>query len=212
MHPLLRGVPGDASQRHPSCFQLDDKQNIVRGQTSPGKYLGGEEVRACQNRHVGSDEVLPGSRLAAFRSRRDPMPCAERSRPSGQRSRGRGWQVHRRSGHSPSRNSRAPFAQSAPPLRRQSSAGRGMSDTSTHRTSALTSFLNQLRIVSGLAIRRLSPVPSAPASCRFRPAWSVAHSRAAAELVHCPEDPVLRDKIFDLKQQLLIDQPRHVGQ
>jgi hypothetical protein len=28
----------------------------------------------------------------------------------------------------------------------------------------------------------------------------------------CPEDPVLRDKIFDLKQQLLIDQPRHVRQ
>src|SRR5512138_2563742 len=28
----------------------------------------------------------------------------------------------------------------------------------------------------------------------------------------CPENPVLRDKIFDLKQQFLIDQPPHVRQ
>jgi hypothetical protein len=28
----------------------------------------------------------------------------------------------------------------------------------------------------------------------------------------CPEDPVLRDKVFNLKQQLLIDQPGHVRQ
>ena len=75
LHPLLRRVPGDAGQRHSPCFQLDDKQNVVRCQTSPGEHLGGKEVHACQHRHVGGDEVLPCSRLAPFRSRRDPMPA-----------------------------------------------------------------------------------------------------------------------------------------
>ena len=49
LHPLLCRVPGDASQRHSSRFQLDDKQNVVRDQASPGEYLGNEEISACQN-------------------------------------------------------------------------------------------------------------------------------------------------------------------
>ena len=80
LHPLLRRVPGDAGQRHPSCFQLDDKQNIVRGQTSPGEYLGGEEVRACQNRHVGSDEVLQV--VVWLRFGAGAIPCRRRTFPT----------------------------------------------------------------------------------------------------------------------------------
>jgi hypothetical protein len=74
LHPLLRRMAGHAGQRHPPRFQLDRKQNVVRGQTSPREHLGGKEVHAGRNRHVGGDEVLPGSRLTGFRSWRDAVP------------------------------------------------------------------------------------------------------------------------------------------
>ena len=43
---------------------------------------------------------------------------------------------------------------------------------------------------------------------RYEPRVRAAYERYRSK----PEDPVLRDKIFHLKQQFLIDQPRHVRQ
>ena len=54
--------------------KMKEKQNVVRGQTAPREHLGRKEVHAGHNRHVGADEVLPGGRLAALRSGRNPVP------------------------------------------------------------------------------------------------------------------------------------------
>jgi hypothetical protein len=52
--------------------------------------------------------------------------------------------------------------------------------------------------------------PQLPADLRQHGALVIREPQPSWRM--CPEDPVLRDKIFDLKQQLLIDQPRHVRQ
>src|SRR4051812_9986419 len=52
---------------------MDEEQDVESDQTSPGKHLHCEEVGTCQYGHVGSNEILPGSLLAARGRRRDPV-------------------------------------------------------------------------------------------------------------------------------------------
>ena len=57
---------GQTGEADPARFQMNEEQDIVGGQTSPGEHLDGEEVGAGQDRHVGGDEILPGGiRLGA---------------------------------------------------------------------------------------------------------------------------------------------------
>ena len=57
----------------------------------------------------------------------------------------------------------------------------------------------------------LQSLPSqSPANLRQRGSLLIREAQSNWRM--CPENPILRDKIFDLKQQLLIDQPRHVRQ
>ena len=100
-HPRFFRMCGNADQRHSPCFQLDRKQNIVCLQTTPGEHLGCEEVDACQNRHLGSDEF----------SRRSSDCVSERMRchggaicfrPSDPRPYGRGLPEHGQYGRIPS--------------------------------------------------------------------------------------------------------------
>jgi len=67
--------------------------------------------------------------------------------------------------------------------------GLGFGDLGYFRQSLTSQFLADLRQRGALLMGKAQP------------SWRM-----------CLEDPVLRDKIFDLKQQFLIDQPRHVCQ
>ena len=100
----------------------------------------------------------------------------------------------------------APFAQSQFPLRPQSSADPGTSDAANVELLR-HQFTDQPRIVSGLATRLLSPVtpPQLTADRSQRGALLIRELQPNWRM--CPEDLVLRDKVFDLKQQILIEQP-----
>ena len=70
-------MSGQAGEGDPARFQMDEEQDVVGGETSPGKHLNGEEIGTCQDGEVGSDEIAPGGSLAAFRCRRDPVPAKD---------------------------------------------------------------------------------------------------------------------------------------
>src|ERR1700730_11013160 len=73
LHPgLVRGPrhPGEADA---PTLQVNEEQHVVGNQTAPGEDLDSEEVDTGQNCHVGSNELLPGRVLAAFRRWRDAM-------------------------------------------------------------------------------------------------------------------------------------------
>ena len=66
-------MSGHAGKTDAACFQLDEEQHVVGSETSPGEYFDGEEVGACQDGHVGGDEIPPRGILAPLGRRRDPV-------------------------------------------------------------------------------------------------------------------------------------------
>ena len=66
-------MSGQAGQIDPARFQMNEEQDVVGGKTSPGEHFHSEEVGPCQDGHVGSDEILPGSMLAPLGCRLDPV-------------------------------------------------------------------------------------------------------------------------------------------
>src|ERR1019366_6918563 len=52
---------------------MNEEQNVIGGETAPGEHFDGEKVSACQDGHVGGDEILPGSILAPLGCGRDPI-------------------------------------------------------------------------------------------------------------------------------------------
>ena len=66
-------MSGQAGEGDPARFQMDEEQDVVGGETSPSKHLNREEVGSCQDGEVRGDEILPGSSLAAFRCRSNPV-------------------------------------------------------------------------------------------------------------------------------------------
>ncbi len=52
---------------------MDEEQHVIGGEASPREHLHGEEVGACKDSHVGSNEILPGGLLAPLGCRRDPV-------------------------------------------------------------------------------------------------------------------------------------------
>src|SRR5215471_21377455 len=76
-HPLGGGMSGQTGETDTTRFQMNEEQDVVGGETSPGEYFDGEEVGTCQDGHVGSDEILPGSILAPPGCRLDPVSAKD---------------------------------------------------------------------------------------------------------------------------------------
>ncbi len=52
---------------------MNEEQDEVGGETSPGEHFDGEEVGASKDGHVGGDEILPGGILAPLGCRWDSV-------------------------------------------------------------------------------------------------------------------------------------------
>src|SRR5947209_2653531 len=65
-HPLRGRMSCQAGEGDPTRFQMDEKQDVVSGETSPSKHLNGEEISTRQDGEVGGDEIAPSDSLAAF--------------------------------------------------------------------------------------------------------------------------------------------------
>src|SRR5439155_7948343 len=104
----------DSSDGHPSAVQVNEKQNIVSYQASPGQHLDREEVRASEHIHMPANELLPGGRFAPLRHWLDPMAAAERCPRSDRTPGAPGWPTLPQFDRNPSRSFRAPTEQSDP--------------------------------------------------------------------------------------------------
>ena len=69
-HPRFGRMSGDAGERHPPALQVEEEEDVIGNETTPGQDLDGEEV--CPGK--GGDEVPPTRILAAFRRWSDAVP------------------------------------------------------------------------------------------------------------------------------------------
>jgi hypothetical protein len=74
-HPVLVGMSRDSSNTHPPGLEMEKEENVVRDEATPGQDFHCEEINACQDRHMRTDEVCPGRLFATFGSRRDTEWC-----------------------------------------------------------------------------------------------------------------------------------------
>jgi hypothetical protein len=56
---------------------MNEEQDVVGGETSPGEHFDGEKVGSCQDGHVGSNEILPGGILAPLGCRLDAISAKD---------------------------------------------------------------------------------------------------------------------------------------
>ena len=52
-HPLGGGMFGQTGETDAARFQMNEEQDVVGGEASPGEHFDGEEVGASQDGHVG---------------------------------------------------------------------------------------------------------------------------------------------------------------
>jgi len=71
-HPFGVGMPGQAGQADAARFQMNEEQDVLGGETSPGEHFDSEEVGTCQDGHVGGNEIFPSGILAPLGCRSDP--------------------------------------------------------------------------------------------------------------------------------------------
>jgi hypothetical protein len=76
-HPLGGGMFGQTGETDAARFQMNEEQDVVGGETSPGEHFDGEEVGTCQDAHVRGDEILPGGILAPLGCRLDPVAAKD---------------------------------------------------------------------------------------------------------------------------------------
>jgi hypothetical protein len=57
---------GQTAETHPTRFQMNEEENAVGGEASPGEHFNCEKVGTSQDGNVGGDEILPRSVLAAL--------------------------------------------------------------------------------------------------------------------------------------------------
>jgi len=72
-HPLGGGMSGQTGETDAARFQMNEEQDVVGGETSPGEHFDCEEVGTSQDGHVGGDEILPGGILAPLGCRLDSV-------------------------------------------------------------------------------------------------------------------------------------------
>ena len=70
LHPLLVWAIGDPGNVNPAALEMDKEEHVVGHQASLREDLHREEVCACQQREVSSNEFCPGCRPLALRRRR----------------------------------------------------------------------------------------------------------------------------------------------
>src|SRR5438874_5664896 len=63
-HPLGGGMSGQTGKTDAARFQMNEEQDVIGGETSPGEHFNREEVGTSQDGHVGSNEIPPGGILA----------------------------------------------------------------------------------------------------------------------------------------------------
>src|SRR5208337_1689958 len=68
-HPLLIRMTRNSGQAYPPTLQMNEKQHVVRNQSSERKHFHREEVGRHQYRHVSTDKVFPTRCLLPFRNR-----------------------------------------------------------------------------------------------------------------------------------------------
>ena len=96
----------ESSDIHSPALEVDEEQHVVGHQPAQRQHLGGEEVGAGQQLHVGPDEGGPcGRALALRRGRQTVAPQNIADRLIGIR-RTPDWSTPLRSGHSPNPGSR----------------------------------------------------------------------------------------------------------
>ena len=76
-HPLGGGMFGQTGEADAARFQMNEEQDVVGGETSPGKHFDSEEVGTCKDGHVGGNEILPGGILAPLGCRLDPVSAQD---------------------------------------------------------------------------------------------------------------------------------------
>src|SRR5690348_9059416 len=70
-HPLPGRMLGDSSQNDAACLQMQKEKHIIGHQAAPSEHLDGEEIDACQYRHMGANEVGPTHLLTTLWGRRN---------------------------------------------------------------------------------------------------------------------------------------------
>ena len=68
---------GQTGETDAARFQMNEEQDVVGGETSPGEHFDCEEVGTCQDGHVRGDEILPGGILAPLGCRLDPVSAKD---------------------------------------------------------------------------------------------------------------------------------------
>ena len=68
---------GQTGETDAARFQMNEEQDVVGGETSPGKHFDGEEVSTCQDGHVRGDEIFPSRILAPLGCRSDPVSAQD---------------------------------------------------------------------------------------------------------------------------------------
>ena len=64
----------DAGEGNASRLQAEKEEYVIRNKTTPRQDLNREEVRSGKDGHVGGDEFLPTCALSSFRGWRDALP------------------------------------------------------------------------------------------------------------------------------------------
>src|SRR5215475_1850327 len=104
-HPVGGGMFGQTGESDAARFQMNEEQDVVGGETSPGQHFDCEEVGTCQDGHVGGDEILPGGVLAPLGCWLDPRTDEGCFPRSDRKQCGRDWPGLRRCDRIPSRSS-----------------------------------------------------------------------------------------------------------
>jgi hypothetical protein len=76
-HPILGGMWGDSGERDASRFQMQEEENVVGDQASPGEHFDGEEINTGQHGQMRPNKVCPVHLLAALGSRSDTEPAQD---------------------------------------------------------------------------------------------------------------------------------------
>jgi hypothetical protein len=63
-------IPGQADT---PTLQMNEEQNVIRHQATPGEDLDGEEIDASQHGHMRLNKLLPRRGLAPFRRRSNAL-------------------------------------------------------------------------------------------------------------------------------------------
>jgi hypothetical protein len=73
LHPFLVGMPGNSGQADTPTLQVNEEQDVVCHQPTPGEHFDREEIDAGQHRQMRLNKVLPRRGLASLRRWRNPV-------------------------------------------------------------------------------------------------------------------------------------------